>query len=116
MPPVVLELLVSEDGRYLDANAATFDLLGYTPDELRALPFGTLAGIDPSAAIPLWRSSIRDHRPLPTGANTHLVASDGVHYAVIYLGVRPSDQPDVWFTSFQLVSRRRVALNRPMIL
>src|SRR5262245_10087899 len=116
MPAEVLEILVSEDGRYLDANQATFEVLGYTLDELRELPFGTLAGIDPEVAIPMWRRSVMDSFALPTGAATHLVSREGDLHAVVYLGVRPADQPDTWYTRFRLVTRRRVAVNRPMIL
>jgi PAS domain-containing protein len=116
LPAEVLEILVSEDGRYLDANQATFEVLGYTREELRALPFGTLAGISPEVAIPMWRRSIRESFALPTGAATHLVSREGDLHAVVYLGVRPAEDPDEWYTRFRLVTRRRVAVNRPMIL
>ena len=35
MPAVVLEILVSEDGRYLDANEETYEILGYTRGKTR---------------------------------------------------------------------------------
>jgi len=116
MPAVVLEILVSEDGRYLDANDEAYEVLGYTRDQLREVPFGTLAGIDPDVAIPMWRRSVIDHFPLPEGATTHLVSRNGDLHAVVYLGVRAADVSGTWYTRFQMVSRRKVAMNRPMVL
>lgn len=116
MPAEVLEILVTEDARYLDANDALYEVLGYTREQLRALPFGTLAGIEPEAAQALWRNSIRDHLSLPTGATTDLVDRRGGLHPVVYLGVRPAQDEQAWWSRFRLVSRRRVAVNQPMIL
>jgi hypothetical protein len=64
----------------------------------------------------MWRRSVMESFALPTGAATHLVSREGDLHAVVYLGVRPADSPGAWYTRFRLVSRRRVAVNRPMIL
>ena len=117
MPATIIELHVTRDGRYLGANDAGLDLLGYSPEELGALPFGTITGIDHEAAVALWRRSIVDHLALPIGAVTHLVSRNGDLHAAVYLGAQPDDpERTSWRSRFRLVSRRRVALNRPMIL
>jgi PAS domain S-box-containing protein len=46
-------LLIAEDGRILDANAAAMRLLGYELDELRALPSADILLVDRSQAMNL---------------------------------------------------------------
>jgi PAS domain-containing protein len=58
MEPRTLEIVLSADGRYLSANDAALDALGYTLDELQRLDLGALSNFPDQVAQRAWQMVI----------------------------------------------------------
>jgi len=58
MEPRTLEIVLSADGRYLSANDAALEALGYTLDELQQLDLGALANFPDQVAQQAWQMVI----------------------------------------------------------
>jgi PAS domain-containing protein len=55
MSTTLMEIHASADGRHVGANDGALEALGYTLDQLVALPFGALSATRPEAAPEVWR-------------------------------------------------------------
>ncbi len=114
MPRTILEVTRDHDGRYLAANEAALDVLGYTLEELRAARPGALAGVDPAIQERAWPALTSGELEMPRWGEWFGRLGD--RYAIEYLWFGPGPEPGTWLTRAALVSRRRIALDRPWVL
>jgi PAS domain-containing protein len=82
-----LEIYIGEDGRYIGANPRALDFLGYTTQEIVALPLGALSGVEPDVAARFWHEFTQGAVHMPAGREGRYRAKDGSHRDVVYLGI-----------------------------
>jgi len=87
----VLEIWIAADGRYLGASSIALEVLGFTADELRALPLGALSGNDPELALDAWTRIRRGEFELAAPRAGELVTKAGALVAVVHLGTEWDD-------------------------
>jgi PAS domain-containing protein len=73
----ILEIVLSADGRYLGANQAALDALGYTLDELVRLDLGALSDFPDHVAQQAWQMVISGAIELTGDQPTELRRKDG---------------------------------------
>ncbi len=113
--PAALEVYISRGGRYLGASDGILDVLGYTEDDLRALPFGALSGSSPEAADRVWRSFVDDGLQIPANASIRLYTRTGRRIAARFLGSERLDD-ERWVSRYRLLTGRAVATDQPFVL
>src|SRR5579862_115276 len=116
MPSDVFEIVISEDGRYVDASPNALELLGLDLDELRAMPLGSLTGNTAETGRTVWRRFVDDNLPIPPHPAVRLRARGGDEVAARFLGTEPGPEPGTWVSRYRLVSGSRIVMNRPMIM
>jgi hypothetical protein len=97
------------------ANDAALDVLGYTAQELRDLPFGTLSGSSPDVAARVWHGFVESGLTIAPHPDLRLAAKGGMHVAVRFLGTERLDA-DRWVRRYRLLTGQPVVTDQPFLL
>ena len=104
-PRPILEIVLARDGRYVEANPAMLEAIGYSEDEIRGMPVGTLSAADPTAGQQVWRMYVAGELGIPGDRPAELRRKDGTTFPVVFLGLERDG--DRWISRMRLVSRAR---------
>ena len=82
-----LEIVLSADGRFLSANQAALDALGYTLDELQQLDLGALSNFPDQVAQQAWQMVTSGSIEITGDQPTELRRKDGSPLHAVVLGI-----------------------------
>ena len=111
----VLELYSAPEGRYVGANDRALTVLGYTVEELVALPPGGVSRSDPEVVLEIWTRFVAGEIDIPGDRVSEIVTKSGEVLPVIFLGV-VQDRADGCYTARLRLVSPGVVLNKPKAL
>jgi hypothetical protein len=87
-----LEIVLSADGRYVAANDAALEALGYSLDELKQLDLGALSNFPEQVARQAWQMVTSGTLEITGDQPTELRKKDGSPFHAVVLGIDRSPE------------------------
>jgi PAS domain-containing protein len=110
-----LEVVLDDEGRYLDANPSLLDLLGYSVDELRALSLGAIGTAAPGSVAETWVAFVRGEIDMPDDRRAELRRKDGSLVPTWFVGAARGDRAGTWVVAFEPLTQP-LPVNIPPVL